>query len=71
MPYIKKHCYVVYATYKDDPDYPVGAEEEICFSESEALEKADKLRQDIRFEDVTIEEEERDIYQSRKKSKSR
>ena len=58
MPYVKKHCYVVYGTYKDDPDYPVGAEEEICFSES-------------RFEDVTIEEEDRDFYQSRKKSKSR
>lgn len=71
MPYVKKQCYVVYGTYKDDPDYPVGAEEEICFSESEALEKADELRQDVRFEDVTIEEEERDFYQSRKKSKSR
>ena len=50
---------------------PIGAEEEICFSESEALEKADKMRQDVRFEDVTIEEEERDFFQSRKKSKSR
>ena len=39
MPYVKKHCYVVYGTYKDDPEYPIGAEEEICFSESEALER--------------------------------
>lgn len=69
MPYVKKHCYVVYGTYKDDQEYPIGAEEEICFSESEALEKADKLRLDDRFEDVTIEEEERDFYQSRKKSR--
>ena len=26
MPYVKKHCYVVYGTYKDDPEYPIGAE---------------------------------------------
>ena len=62
MPYIKKQCYVVYGNYKDDPEYPINAEEEICFSKPEALLTAREMCKDFRFEEVTIEEEIRDLY---------
>ena len=68
MAYVKKRCYVVYGAYRDDPDYPIGSEEEICFSEREALAKAEEMRQDYRFEDVTLEEEIREFYVRRSRT---
>lgn len=68
MAYVKKRCYVVYGTYRDDPDYPIGSEEEICFSVREALAKAEEMRQDYRFEDITLEEEIREFYVRRSRT---
>ena len=66
MSYIKKKCYVVSGAYKDDPDYPIGAEEVICMTREEAEREAEEMRQDDCFEDVTIEETEREFYVRRK-----
>lgn len=66
MSYIKKKCYVVSGAYKDDPDYPIGAEEVICMSREEAEAEAEEMRQDDCFEDVTIEETERYFYSKEK-----
>ena len=66
MSYIKKRCYVVSGAYKDDPEYPIGAEEVIYMSREEAEAEAEEMRQDDCFEDVTIEETEREFYVRRK-----
>ena len=63
--YTKKRVFVVYGNYKDDPEYPIGAEEE-CFDTIEEAEKAaEEMRQDESFESVTIEEAERYFYERR------
>lgn len=64
--YTKKRVFVVYGNYKDDPEYPIGAEEEHFDTIEEAEKAAEEMRQDDCFEDVTIEEEEREFYVRRK-----
>lgn len=66
MSYTKKSVFVVYGNYKDDPDYPIGAEEVICMTREEAEAEAEEMRQDDCFEDVTIEETERYFYSKEK-----
>lgn len=66
MSYIKKRCYVVSGAYKDDPEYPIGAEEEHFDTIEEAEKAAEEMRQDDCFEDVTIEETERYFYSKEK-----
>ena len=64
--YTKKSVFVVYGNYKDDPEYPIGAEEEYFDTIEEAEKAAEEMRQDERFESVTIEEAEREFYVRRK-----
>lgn len=64
--YTKKRVFVVYGNYKDDPEYPIGAEEEHFDTIEDAEKAAEEMRQDDCFEDVTIEEEEREFYVRRK-----
>ena len=63
--YTKKRVFVVYGNYKDDPEYPIGAEEEHFDTIEEAEKAAEEMRQDERFESVTIEEAERYFYERR------
>lgn len=64
--YTKKRVFVVYGNYKDDPEYPIGAEEEHFDTIEDAEKAAEEMRQDERFESVTIEEAEREFYVRRK-----
>ncbi len=63
--YTKKRVFVVYGNYKDDPEYPIGAEEEHFDTIEDAEKAAEEMRQDERFESVTIEEAERYFYERR------
>ena len=64
--YTKKSVFVVYGNYKDDPEYPIGAEEEYFDTIEDAEKAAEEMRQDERFESVTIEAAEREFYVRRK-----
>lgn len=62
MSYKKMNCWVVYGRYKDDEELPVGCEE-LCFIDYVAASRtADEWREDNNFEEVIIEEEEREIW---------
>lgn len=64
MAYKKMNCWVVYGRYKDAEELPDGCEE-LCFTDyAAAVRTADEWREDDDYEEVTIEEEEREIWNS-------
>lgn len=60
--YEKMSCWVVYGQYKDREELPDGCEE-LCFTDHEkALKTAEEWSKSKDYENVRIEQEEREIW---------